>query len=782
VTTADIPVTPSQPMNGWLTQQGSGRGRALLRGRTADPGWVRPCLLLLLLGTAVAYLWSLSANGWGNDFYAAAIQAGSKSWKAFLFGSSDAGNTITVDKPPGSLWLPALSVRIFGLSSWSVLVPQALMGVGTVGVVYASVRRFFTPGAGLLAGLVVALSPVAALMFRFDNPDALLVLLMTSAAYFGLRAMAEDRLRWYVATGVAVGFGFLTKQLQVFLIAPGLLFAFLLAGQGSLWRRLRGMAIAVVAIVVAAGWWVALVQLWPKNSRPYIGGSKNNSFLELTFGYNGLGRLTGDESTGLGGGGGGSGGANPLGRSGGIGSIFGGSTGITRMFDGVVGGQIAWLIPAALIALVAGVVLRGRLPRTDMQRASLVMWGGWLLATALVFSYMSGIFHEYYTVALTPAVGALVGIGGAKLWEHREHWAALLTGAVAVGLTGWWAYRLLHRAPKWNSWLATSVLIVGAVAVAVFIVLAVASLTHKHLPAAVPGVAAGLAVAVSLAGPAAWTMQTISGSRSGAIITAGPTVAGGRGGFPGGGGGAGFAGGAGGRAPDLSQAELRELLAELPANVRDQLGGDLPTAGGAPQAGGQFPEGFQPPAGGGDFPQGAGSRTGQPPTEVPAGGTAEVPTGGTAEVPTGGTAEVRPGATAELPTAGAFAGGGMGGLGAGKPSSKVLALLKKNASSYTWIAATTSATAAAPYQLATQLPVMPIGGFSGSDPAPTLAAFKNDVTKHRIHYYISGGGGGFGGMLGGSRTETIASWVSAHFKSSTVDGVTLYDLSNGPTK
>ena len=763
MTTTDIPVTASHPVGGWLTQRVSQRGKELLRGRTADPGWVRPCLLLLLLGTAVASLWTLSANGWGNDFYAAAIQAGSKSWKAFLFGSSDAANTITVDKPPGSLWLPALSVRIFGLSSWSVLVPQALMGVGTVGVVYAAVRRFFTPGAGLLAGVVVALSPVAALMFRFDNPDALLVLLMTCAAYFALRAMAEDRLRWYIATGAAVGFGFLTKQLQVFLIAPGLLLAFLIAGQGSIWRRLRGMLIAVAALVVAAGWWVALVQLWPKNSRPYIGGSKNDSFLQLTFGYNGFGRLTGDESTGLGGGGGGS---NPLGRGGGggVGSIFGGSTGITRLFDGVVGGQIAWLIPAALIALVAGVFLRGRLPRTDMQRASLVMWGGWLLATALVFSYMSGIFHEYYTVALTPAIGALVGIGGSKLWERREHWAALLTGAAAVGLTGWWAYRLLHRAPKWNSWLGTTVLIVGAVAVAGFIVLAVASLTHKRLPAAVPGVAAGLAVAMSLAGPAAWTMQTISGSRSGAIITAGPTVAGGRGGFPGG--GAGLAGGAGGRAADLSQAELRELLAELPANVRDQIGGDLPAGGGAPAAGGQFPTGFEPPAGGGDFPQGAGGGTGQP----------------TGEAPSGATGEARTGATgAEATIRGGFTGGGMGGLGASTPSKKVLALLKKDASSYTWIAATTTATAAAPYQLATQLSVMPIGGFSGSDPAPTLAAFKRDVTQHRIHYYISGGGG-FGGMLGGSRTETIASWVSAHFKASTVDGVTLYDLSHGPTK
>ena len=168
----------------------------VFRGRLTDATWVRPSLIGLLLATAVLYLWGLGASGWANSFYSAAVQAGTKSWKAFFFGSSDAANFITVDKAPASLWVMELSARVFGLSSWSILVPQALEGVAAVGVLYATVRRWFSPGAALLAGADTALTPVAALMFRFNNPDALLVLLLTGGAYCITRALEAGRTKW----------------------------------------------------------------------------------------------------------------------------------------------------------------------------------------------------------------------------------------------------------------------------------------------------------------------------------------------------------------------------------------------------------------------------------------------------------------------------------------------------------------------------------------------------------------------------------------------------------
>src|SRR6201993_1205521 len=294
---------------------GGGRARRLLRGPQADPRWARPALCALLALTALLYLWDLTRNGWANDFYAAAVQAGTKSWKAFFFGSFDSSNFITVDKSPGSLWVMELSGRIFGFSQWSMLAPQALEGVGSVLLLYAAVKRWFGPAAGLIAGLVLALTPVAALMFRFNNPDALLVLLMTAAAYTLVRAVENGRSRWLVLTGLLLGFAFLAKMLQAFLVVPGFAVAYLWAGAPRSWLRRLWQTVAMGAgIIVGAGWWILIAELTPAADRPYFGGSTDNNILQLAIGYNGLGRLDGSETGSIGGGGpGGSGVGGPAG-------------------------------------------------------------------------------------------------------------------------------------------------------------------------------------------------------------------------------------------------------------------------------------------------------------------------------------------------------------------------------------------------------------------------------------------------------------------------------------
>ncbi len=257
-----------------------------------------PALIALLGVTAGAYLWNLDSSGYANSFYAAAVQSGTKSWKAFFFGSIDSSNFITVDKSPGSLWVMELSGRLFGFSSWSMLAPQVLEGVASVGLVYAAVKRWFGPAAGLLAGAVLACTPVAALMFRFNNPDAFMVLLLVAAAYTLIRALEKAGTRWIVATGALIGFAFLAKMLQAFTILPAFAGVYLLAAPAGLWRRLRQLALMGMAIVVSAGWWVAIVALWPVASRPMIDGSPDNSILNLIFGYNGLSRLTGGTGEG----------------------------------------------------------------------------------------------------------------------------------------------------------------------------------------------------------------------------------------------------------------------------------------------------------------------------------------------------------------------------------------------------------------------------------------------------------------------------------------------------
>ncbi len=501
--------------------------RHFLRGREADQPWVRPALLTLLTGTAILYLWGLGASGWANAFYTAAAQAGSTNWEAFFFGSSDASNFITVDKPPASLWVMDMFVRVFGLNSWSVLVPQALEGVAAVGVLYATVRRWFSPAAALLAGAVFALTPVAVLMFRFNNPDALLVLLLVLGAYATVRAVEDASTRWIVWAGVFVGFGFLAKMMQTFLVVPAFALTYLVAAPTSARRRTGQLLLSGAAMILAAGWWVAAVELWPKNSRPYIGGSQNNSILNLIFGYNGFGRLNGNE-------------AGSVGGMGGAGGGRWGATGLTRMFNSEMGGQISWLIPAALILLVAGLTLGRRAPRTDRTRAALVLWGGWLLVTGLTLSFAQGIIHPYYTVALAPAIGAVVGIGGTQLWRRRDQLLSCLALAAALAATTAWAYVLLNRTPNWHPWLRPVVVLLGGAAV---VALILALVLPPKLARRAAVVMATVSVVAAVTGPAAYAVETASATHSGAIPSAGPSGFGGPGGGPRGGFGGGFGGG-----------------------------------------------------------------------------------------------------------------------------------------------------------------------------------------------------------------------------------------------
>jgi 4-amino-4-deoxy-L-arabinose transferase-like glycosyltransferase len=497
----------------------------LLLGQPTRARWERPGLLALLAATAVLYLWGLGSNGWANSYYAAAAQAGTQSWKALFFGSFDAGNAITVDKPPAAMWVMGLSGRLFGFSEFTMLLPQALMGVAAVAVLYATVRRCSGPGAGLIAGAALAVTPVATSMFRYNNPDALLVLLLVVAAYCTVRAIGTASVagmtKWMALTGSVVGFAFLTKMLQAFLVLPGLALAFLIAGGATLGRRVGAVAVGVVAMVFSAGWYIALVGLWPADARPYIAGSTDNSLLQLALGYNGIARITGNNQPG------GGGGHFPGGGPGGRNVFFGGEPGLGRLFNDFMGTEVSWLLPAALIGLVAAVWFTRRSPRTGRVRAQLILWAGWLVVTGAVFCFMDGTVHPYYAVALAPAVAALLGISVAELWEGRQFLVPRLVLAVMLAGTGVWTFVLLNRTPDW--WPALRwIVLVGAVLLAVVLAVRV----HKLGRATVAVAAAALLF--GLAGSAVYSISTVANGHSGGPMpTSGPARAGGGFGPPG---------------------------------------------------------------------------------------------------------------------------------------------------------------------------------------------------------------------------------------------------------
>ncbi|MCV7420929.1 glycosyltransferase family 39 protein [Mycobacterium yunnanensis] len=461
--------------------------------------WPRWGLALLLVGTAALYLPNLSASGYGNAFYAAAAEAGARSWSAWFWGSLDAGDFITVDKPPASLWVTGLSVRMFGMNPWAVLAPQAVMGVAAVGVLYAAVRRAVPDAgqgaaAGLIAGAVLACTPAAALMFRFNDPDALLVLLLVVAAYCLARALQAASWRWLAAVGLVMGVAFLTKMLQGFLVLPGFGLAYLV-GAPTTWRnRLRHLGVGVGALVVSAGWWVLSVQLTPPSSRPYVGGSTDDSVLDLAFGYNGLSRLVGRESHTS---------APTLGPR-------GAGTGLHRLFAAEMGNEISWLLPVASFVVAYGALLcvLGRLERTEW--AALVSWGGWLVVTGLVFSFMAGTIHPYYTAAMAPAVAALVGLGGTWAWRSRTAWDGRLAMMAMVALGVGWSSITLRRNQFGPSWLTTALLVLALAAAAGVLLGRRWSMTA--------GLVAGAVAAV--AGTVAFTIATVTTPHHGAVPTA----------------------------------------------------------------------------------------------------------------------------------------------------------------------------------------------------------------------------------------------------------------------
>jgi 4-amino-4-deoxy-L-arabinose transferase-like glycosyltransferase len=558
----------------------------------------------------------------------------------------------------------------------------------------------------------MALTPVTAVMFRFNNPDALLTLLLTGAAYATIRALEAGRTRWMVLAGTLIGFGFITKMLQALILMPVLAGVYLLAGPPKLGRRIVQLVYTGIALIVSAGWWVAVVELTPASDRPYIGGSTDNNLFNLVFGYNGIGRLSGNEQGSVGGG---------LTS----GSMWG-PTGWDRLFLKSMGGQISWLIPGALVGLAAVLWLTRRAPRGDRVRAAFLLFGGWLILTGAVFSYAQGIIHPYYTVALAPAVGALVGMGASVLWRRRVELLPRLALAAAVLVTVAWAFVILGWSPRWYPALRWAILCAGIGAA-----LAVALVPRAR--AVLAAGAGGLAIAAILAGPAAYSLETAATPASGAIPSAGPAIQGGGfgpGGF--GGGGRGRFGGFGGGGSFTIPKGFT-----LPNGIR------LPRSFTIPRS--VFP-------GAGGFPGGPGAGGGPG---------------------FGGT----PGAGG--PNRGGAGGGGAGGLlNASSPGPQVTALLEAGASKFSWVAATTGANSAAGFQLASGDPVMAIGGFNGTDPTPTLGQFETDVAEGKIHYYI--GGGSFGGSRGGggsSNASQISAWVASHFTARTVDGVTLYDLS-----
>ncbi|WP_245667891.1 ArnT family glycosyltransferase [Actinomadura macra] len=629
-----------------------GRTRRLFLGPPGDPRWARPALWALLVLAFALYAWGLSKSGYANSYYSAAVKSGTQSWKAFFFGALDSGSFITVDKPPLALWVMGLFARVLGFGTWSLLLPQVLEGVAAVAVLYATVRRAFGPPAAVIAAAVLTLTPITVAINRDNNPDTLLVLLLVLAAWACQRAVETGRVRPLLLAAFVVGCGFNTKMLQAFLVVPVFGLVYLVAGRAGPLRRVAHLVAAGAVLAVSSAWWMLVVDALPAGSRPFIGGSTDGSVWDLVIGYNGLGRVVG-EGTGPGGG-----------RSGGMGGGFGGRSGAGRLFNDVLGGQISWLLPFAVIAFVAVFVLLLRRPRTDLARAALLLWGGWLAVHYAVFSFAQGTFHPYYSTAMAPAIAALTGGGAVVLYgayRRSAAWSWVLPAGIAV--TGAWAFALLERTPSWNPWLRW---LIAAATVLAVLGLVLGRLGRRTVPRLI---AAGLvfAAVAGLSGPGAYAVSAASATSNATNPLAGPTSG-------------------------------------------EGVGGP----------------GARPMGRGG--PPGAGGPAGMPP---------------------GGAGLARDGA-------GNAPGGGLAGGPGGGVSARMIDYLEKNQGSADWLVAVSSAQEASSMILQTGRSVIAMGGFTGRDPAMTVAKLQRYVAEGRLHYVLVGGRAGVGPDGGGS---DVTAWV-----------------------
>lgn len=436
----------------------AGMVRKLWRGRVQDQAWERPALLLVLTINSLLYCWNLSTNGWANYFYSAAIQSGSMDAKSFFFGSSDWGNSITVDKPPLSLWVMGLSAKLLGFSPTAILLPQVVMGVGTTLLIYLILRRCVSSVPALFGAVVFFTTPIVTLMSRYNNPDPLMLLLMTTAVWFVLRSIETSRGRYFVLAGALLGLAFMTKQLQGMLSVPALGLAFLLFSPQQWLTRLATTTAGVSTLILTGGLWMTIVDLIPAGQRPYVGGSPTNSVLELTFAYNGIERIAG-------------GGTVPKVME--APSQFrpvDSDAGFFRLLNVNYNQEATWLLFAGILAVFVLAARWRAYCKTPALRALTFVSTAWLLTAFLLLSFMGNQIHTYYTAALAPPLALVLGITLDALIANRGSLRTRLSGAATAFTALLSSWLILSGTTGWPDWMPNTILGVGIGALAALVV------------------------------------------------------------------------------------------------------------------------------------------------------------------------------------------------------------------------------------------------------------------------------------------------------------------------
>jgi 4-amino-4-deoxy-L-arabinose transferase-like glycosyltransferase len=639
-------------------------------------GW-RLIVLALAASSGLVTLWNLAA-GERSEYYASIAMSMSKSLSNFFFGAIDPAGTISLDKIPGSYWASAIFVKLFGFSTWAVNAPNAIATVAVVLIIAFSIKNLYGPRAGLIAGFLVAGVPVAFAVARSNQPESMFVLMLALALWQALKAFKLTSRKHLIFAGAWIAAAFQMYMIVAWAVWPALILAWFFTEQ-KLGKKIVDLAIAGFTSLGLSLLWIFIVWLTPAANRPYVGGTYSNSPWEMVFGYNALGRFSSDAG----------GDSSASYRS--FTPPFGGEAGIDRLFNYQLSGQVSWLIPATVIAVIALLVMKEKIATT-------IFLAGWFATFAVMFSAVAGLHQFYVTAMLVPMVALIAMALESAIRAEQKTWVATI-----VGVTALWA---VFVSLTYAGYLAALPLIQLAVAAVTLVALFVAWRFLKT-PFARGLVTAGVIGSLVIT-PTAWAIDTINNPSS-INPAAGPAeLQMAMGGGKGGGMGARHGGFGSGR-PGLSAGQM-------PSGMKPPAGMQLPNGMKLPE-GMQLPNGIQPPTGG--FGGSGGAAMG-------------------------------------------------GGLSQVSVNTEMLAYLQANRGSSKYLVAVFGAQTAAPIINATGESVLPIGGFDGSDPAPTLEQFKKMVAAGEVKYVLSDGSDFKGNGMNGSKSGTsasaeIQSWVTAHF-------------------
>lgn len=719
--------------------------------RTSNKKRIDLFLVPIVLIAAFLNLFKIWTDEYANAYYTAAVKSMLQSFHNFFYASFDPGGYVTIDKPPVVFWIQTISAKIFGFHGWSVILPQALAGIGSVLLLYVLVKRTFGVWAGRFAALAMALTPIVPAVSRTNNIDSMLVFTLLVATWMLFRAVRTAKFGWVLAAFAMIGVAFNMKMLQAYMVLPAFYVFYVVATKITWKKKIAFLTTATALMLAVSVSWAVVVDSTSADKRPYMGSSQTNSVLELAFGYNGINRLTGNTSVT------GSSHKQPAqaqqqtassetkqtsssnaessqssnqskssssqkmqapdgGNQNGMFNT--GNPGPFRLFQKGLSDQISWLLPFVIFSIVglfAGVKFKG--PYTAKQKESL-FWLAWLLPVAVFFS-IAGFFHQYYLIMLAPPIAAFAGAGAVALWSmYKQHngWKSWL---LPSGILTTAALQVYIMSPYVSSIGVAPIAGVGALGVILALVLAI----RKERKNSVTNYLGVAAMVVLLAMPAYWAMTPIIYGGNSMLPAAGP---------------------------DSSSG----------------MGGPPSTATNSKQSG--F-NGMQPPGSSGS--NSSSNNQMQPPSGSSNGGQMQMPGGssnnGQMQPPSGSSNSVQmPGGSSknngqmQIPSSSSSKLSSSkrksGGMNA-EVNTKLLNYLTKNNTGEKYLFATTDSTSAAPYIIKTGKPVMAMGGFSGSDPILTVSKLKSMIKKGEVKYFY------LSGMGKGGQSDVIT-WIKENSK------------------